>query len=140
MLALAALATINQVAQLARPTPRDQPQHFTMMGRHPGLILGNVVRSKLPQCIGDGIGRLGSSREHLARVLLLQVISGCEQLVDHLPGIGFGDLGQVQVDQGGLQTRMPQVFLDRLEADSRFEQMGGVRMAQRVARNRLVKF
>ena len=71
--------------------------------------------------------------------LVVRTAFGCEQLVDHLPGIGFGDLGQVQVDHGGLEATVAQVFLDRLEADTRFEQMGGVGMAQSVARNLLAK-
>ncbi len=142
---LAGPAAVNQIAQLARSTAGDQSQYLAVMGWHPGLILGEIVRSKLPQCIGDRniprgtpcigdrTGRLGGG-EHLAGRIGVPMAGG-KQLVNHLPGIGFGDLGQVQVDHRGLQARMPQVFLDRFEADAGFQQMGGVRMAQSVARN-----
>ena len=52
--ALTTSGTIDQVAQFAGSTPRDQPQDLAVMRRHPGLILGDVIRCKLSQCIGDG--------------------------------------------------------------------------------------
>ena len=53
-----------------------------------------------------------------------------KQLVDDRPRVGLGCLGQVQVNHRGLQTGVAEIFLDRLQADSGFQQMGSERVPQ----------
>ena len=82
---------------------------------------------------------LAKSRRH-GRHLRLVLPGGLdEQPLDQLAGIGFGGLGQVKVDVGGLEAGMAEILLDRLEAGSRFKQMGGVAVSEGVGGDLLAK-
>ena len=51
--------------------------------------------------------------------------------VDTLVGIFMSFVGEVEVDHGGFESRVPQVELDEAEVHPSFKQMGGVRMSAR---------
>ena len=56
----ARLAAIRRMAKLTGLTAQDQSQHLAVVGRHAFSVLGDVGRSKLAQCVGDGeVRRLG---------------------------------------------------------------------------------
>ncbi len=59
MFGLTTLAAVDQIPQPTRSTANQQPQHFTVMRRHPVLVLGQVVRNKPSQ--GVSHGRVGWS-------------------------------------------------------------------------------
>ena len=132
--ALTTLATINQVAQVAGSTPGNQAQDLALMRRHPGLIPGDVIRCKLSH-IGDGEGRL-NDWQHL---VVGSLFASSKQAVEDDSRVSLGDLGQMKIDQRRLETAVTKVFLDRLEAHTGFEQVRGVGMPQRVARNFFAK-
>ncbi len=155
---LTTLAPINQVAQVAGSTAGNQAQDLAMMRRHPGLIPGDVIRCKLSQCIGDrnirrgtqcigdrnirrgtqciGDGGRLNDWQHL---VVGSLLAPSKQAVDDDPRVGLRDLGQVKINQGRLETAVTQVFLDRLETHTGFEQVRGVGMPQRVAGNFFAK-
>ena len=55
--------------------------------------------------------------------------------VDALVGIFVAFLCQVEVEHGGFEVGIAQVPLNSAEVDARFEQMGGIGMAQRMDAN-----
>ncbi len=132
---LARLAAIHHVAKLTRFATRDQSQHLAVMGRHALLVLGDVAGSKRSQCIGDGQVRRLRDGDHL----LAGFLAADKQLVDDLSRIRFGGLGQMQVDHRRLQAFVAEVLLNRLQAHSGFQQVGGVRVSQGMRRNLLAK-
>lgn len=85
MFVLTATANVEQVTKLSGSTTRDQAEYFSLVRWHPGLILADVVRSKLSQCIGNG------ERCLIDRQLLL-VFWSAKQLVDDVAGIGVGNI------------------------------------------------
>jgi hypothetical protein len=52
--------------------------------------------------------------------------------VDTLVGVVMTFVGEMQVEHGGFEPGMPEVELDETEVDAGFEQMGSVRMSERM--------
>ena len=73
----------------------------------------------------DDVGQF----EHGRRRRLREAV---HQVLDRIDGAAFHLGGEVRVERGGLRARVAQVGLNQAEVDARFEQMGGVRVAQRV--------
>ncbi len=81
-------------------------------------------------------------RRHLVRTRTLfrtRTVASDKDPVDGVARVGFGGLGQMQIDHRGLEAGMTKIFLNGAQADTRFEQMRGVRMSQRVSADFLAK-
>ncbi len=127
MLSAAPIAFVQDSAQLARSATRDRTDHLAMHERHSLAELLDVSRCVLPQAVRN--------RSH--RLVFVRPAS--KELLDRLPRVDFGDLGQMQIDHCRLQAAVAQVLLNDSQAEPRFEQVSGVRMSQRVDRDFLAE-
>ena len=125
MLATTAVALVQDAAQLAGSATRDRSDHFAVPER-------DRVAELLPD---KPVRAAAGSPQPKASSLL----AATEELLDRLACIDFGRVGQMQIDHRGLQAAVTQVLLDDSQADTRFQQMGGVGMSQRVDRNFLAE-
>ena len=60
------------------------------------------------------------------------MIESLHHVIDQLAGIFLAFLGQVEIEHGGFETGVAQVALNDTQVDAGFEEMSGVRMAQRI--------
>ena len=102
MLTAAIIALVDRRTQLARPATSDRSEHFAVLQRHVVASLRQVVVTVLTQTIGNG--------QHHGRLPFRPL----EDPVDRLTGVGFGRVGQVQIDHRGLQAAVPEQLLDHL--------------------------
>ena len=65
---------------------------------------------------------------------MLFMIQTSHQAVDTLNGVRIAQIGNVQVDHGGLQRCMTEILLNNADVHPGFEQMRGVGVAQRMKR------
>ena len=78
-----------------------------MLARHPIRELGQVTLPVLTQCVCDGGHRL--------LVEPFKQVAWLGELIECLASIFFGCLGQVQIEQRGLQAAMPEKLLNPVE-------------------------
>jgi hypothetical protein len=53
--------------------------------------------------------------------------------VEALVGVFMPFMGEVEVEHGGFELGMPQVALDEPRIDAGFQQMGSIRMPERIS-------
>jgi hypothetical protein len=111
---------IEDRAQPAGAAGGNGMDHFAVLGRHRLAEALEVVSAVPPQDVGDGgHGLLHEPADHGDHVLL---------------ALG----GQMQMHRRGLQAAVAQTLLDQPQADSRFQQVGGVAVTQRMDRDLLL--
>ena len=118
--AVAVDTLVEDSAQFTGSTPCDRAEDLAVSHRHPLAKLLEIRRCVLPQAVRNRGHRLVLTRRPP------------KDLLDHLAGIDLGNLSQMQVDHRGLQAAVTEILLDDFQRDALFQQMRGVRMAQRV--------
>ena len=117
MLSTTPIAFVQDSAQLARPATRDDADHLAVHEWHSLAELVEISRCVLPQAVRN--------RSH--RLVFVRPAS--KELLDRLPRVDFGDLGQMQIDHCRLQAAVAEILLNHSQAEARFKQVRGIRMS-----------
>lgn len=116
VLSATSLAFIVDVPEVTGSAPRDRADHFAVADWNIVTKLLEVGRCVLPKAVRNRWHRLSRLPP--------------EQLLDRFACIHRGGVRQMEIDHRGLQTAVSHVLLDHTQADSGFQQVRGVGMAQ----------
>lgn len=117
MLASARITFVVQVSKFTRATPSDQTQHSFVLNWHPRGKLGQVTVRMLPQRFCDRRHRSLPGFTFAFGIVnrsepVVEQVARLRDLVELLTSVLFGIVGQVQIDQRGLQVAVTEKLLN----------------------------